>query len=292
MCGSSGRRVREHEQAASRRFGRSTPFRSSHRGLLQHRVGCPGGRLVPSPLSERWAPRVSVRSASGRPKPRRRRLERPPRQAAWQGVNSGCGPRYTEVEWGQLVAEFRLGTFSGYRYMKGGWPLTTPGSPRRPRLQSRRTCLGYRQGDLLGNTLGQVRLAYGKLHFVGVDKWRAANGIIFVVDALRDPEPPSSKVVEIKLGTWATSETCGARHRQPRSRTDYSGRSKLLLNEHILPSYVRFKESCSSVREKYMATVLVSLQGQFSLHQSRHHIRTVHTKVGVRSPLIRKCQSR
>ena len=33
-----------------------------------------------------------------------------------------------------------------------------------------------------------------------------------------------------------------------------------------------------------MATVLVSLQGQFSLHQSRNHIRTVHTKVGVRSP--------
>ena len=29
------------------------------------------GRLVPSPLSERWAPRVSVRSASGRPKPSR-----------------------------------------------------------------------------------------------------------------------------------------------------------------------------------------------------------------------------
>lgn len=40
-----------------------------------------------------------------------------------------------------------------------------------------------------------------ELHFVGVDKWRAANGIIFVVGALREPEPPFSKVVEIKLGT-------------------------------------------------------------------------------------------
>jgi hypothetical protein len=46
-----------------------------------------------------------------------------------------------------------------------------------------------------------LSLAYGKLHFVGVDKWRAANGIIFVVDASREPEPASSKVVEIKLGT-------------------------------------------------------------------------------------------
>jgi hypothetical protein len=120
----------------------------------------------------------------------------------WQGVNSGCGPRYTEVEWGELVAEFRLGSFSGYRYMKGGWPLTTPGSPRQP-LPSGDAglALATAKGISLGSTLGQVRLAYGELHFAGVDKWRAANGIIFVVDALRDPEPPSSKVVEIKLGT-------------------------------------------------------------------------------------------
>jgi hypothetical protein len=31
---------------------------------------------------------------------------------ALQGPNTGCGPRYNEVEWGELVAEFRLGTFS------------------------------------------------------------------------------------------------------------------------------------------------------------------------------------
>ena len=47
-----------------------------------------------------------------------------------RGVNTGCGRRYTEVEWGDLVAEFRLGTFSGFRYINGGYPLTTPGSPR------------------------------------------------------------------------------------------------------------------------------------------------------------------
>ena len=120
----------------------------------------------------------------------------------WQGVNSGCSPSYTEVEWGKLVAEFRLGTFSGYRYIKGGWPLTTPGSPRRA-LASGHASLAFAtaKGISLGSTLGQVRLAYGDLNFAGVDKWRAANGTIFVVDALRDPEPSSSKVVEIKLGT-------------------------------------------------------------------------------------------
>lgn len=113
-----------------------------------------------------------------------------------------AAPRYTEVEWGQLVAEFRLGTFSGYRYMKGGWPLTTPGPLRRPAPSGQADIpLATAKGISLGSTLGQVRLAYGKLHFVGVDKWRAANGIIFVVDAPREPEPPSSKVVEIKLGT-------------------------------------------------------------------------------------------
>jgi hypothetical protein len=61
--------------------------------------------------------------------------------------------------------------------------------------------LATAKGISLGSTLGQVRLAYGDLNFAGVDKWRAANGTIFVVDALRDPEPSSSKVVEIKLGT-------------------------------------------------------------------------------------------
>ena len=55
---------------------------------------------------------------------------------AWKGPNTGCGPRYNEVEWGELMAEFRLGSFSGYRYVKGGWPLTTPGSPSGHRLRS------------------------------------------------------------------------------------------------------------------------------------------------------------
>lgn len=116
------------------------------------------------------------------------------------GGNTGCGSRYREVEWGELVAEFRSGTFSGYRYLRGGWPLTTPGSPGRPPPSLHRPHLATAKGASLGTTLGQLRSAYRELRFVGVDKWQAANGVIFVVDAVKEPEPPSSKVVEIKFG--------------------------------------------------------------------------------------------
>jgi hypothetical protein len=39
------------------------------------------------------------------------------------------------------------------------------------------------------------------MRFVGVDKWPVTNGVVFVVDAAREPEPPSSRIVEIKFGT-------------------------------------------------------------------------------------------
>jgi hypothetical protein len=123
-------------------------------------------------------------------------------KAAPLGTNTACGPRYSEVEWGDLVAEFRLGLFSGYRYLNGGWPLATPGFPRRPPLSSGPSpLLATAKGISLGSTLTQVQGAYGEVRFVGVDKWQAANGLVFVVDAPREPEPPSSKVVEIKFGT-------------------------------------------------------------------------------------------
>ncbi len=121
---------------------------------------------------------------------------------AWKGPNTGCGPRYNEVEWGELVAEFRLGSFSGYRYVKGGWPLTTPGSPSGPSSsQSHGPYLATAKGISLGSTLGEVKSAYGKLSFIGVDKWQPANGIVFVVNAEHEPEPASSRVTEIKFGT-------------------------------------------------------------------------------------------
>jgi len=100
-----------------------------------------------------------------------------------RGPNTGCRPRYTEVVWGGLSAEFRSNVFSGYRYRSAKPKLATAA------------------GISLGNTLAQVRAAYGKLGFVGTDRWRAPNGLVFYDDAMRDPEPPSSRIVEIKIGT-------------------------------------------------------------------------------------------
>ena len=119
-----------------------------------------------------------------------------------RGVNTGCGPRYTEVEWGDLVAEFRVNTFSGFRYVEGGYPLTTPGSPRDPSPpKAPFPTLAAPKGVSLGSTLGRLRSAYGVLRHLGADMWRSPGGLVFVDDAQHDPEPASSRVVEIKVGT-------------------------------------------------------------------------------------------
>jgi hypothetical protein len=119
-----------------------------------------------------------------------------------RGVNTGCSRRYTEVEWGDLAVEFRSNVFSGYRYMQGGYPIRTPGSPHEthpPNGVTPRLATGA--GISLGSTLAQVRTAYRKLAFAGTDRWRAPAGLVFYDDAMHDPEPPSSRIVEIKIGT-------------------------------------------------------------------------------------------
>jgi len=119
------------------------------------------------------------------------------------GVNTGCGPRYSEVEWGDLVAEFRRSRFSGFRYVKGGYPLTTSGSPHEasalraallPKLATSR-------GITLGSTLGQLRKAYPALRFVGTDRWQSPDGLVFVDDAKPIAKPRLRHIIEIKLGT-------------------------------------------------------------------------------------------
>jgi hypothetical protein len=115
-----------------------------------------------------------------------------------RGQNTGCGPRYSEVEWGDLIAEFRLGRFSGFRYAKGGFPLTTPGSPHDsspPTGGSPK--LATAKGITLGSTLAQLRAAYGALRLIGTDRWRSAEGLVFVDSA----KAPAKPIVEIKIGT-------------------------------------------------------------------------------------------
>jgi hypothetical protein len=117
-----------------------------------------------------------------------------------RGVNSGCGLRYTEVDWGDFAAEFRSNVFSGYRYLIGGYDFNLRAGPR-PTPKAAVPRLATATGVSLGTTLGELRAAYGSLSFVGTDRWRSANGIVFVDDAKRDPEPPTSRIVEIKIGT-------------------------------------------------------------------------------------------
>jgi hypothetical protein len=117
-----------------------------------------------------------------------------------RGVNSGCSPRYTEVEWGDLAAEFRSNVFSGYRYLVGGYDFSLRDAPR-PTSKAASPRLATSIGVSLGSTLAELRAAYGSLSFVGTDRWRSPNGLVFSDDAEHDPEPPTSRIVEIKIGT-------------------------------------------------------------------------------------------
>ena len=112
-----------------------------------------------------------------------------------RGINTGCGPRYTEVEWHDLIAEFRLGRFTGYRYVLGGWPLTTTGSPRELVRTGLAPRLVTQAGVTLGTPLADARRDYGTLRFVGVDRWRA-DGLV-----LRASESSPPRIVEVKVGT-------------------------------------------------------------------------------------------
>lgn len=118
-----------------------------------------------------------------------------------RGINTGCGSRFSEVVWGDLAVEFRSGVFSGYRYLVGGYPLTTRGSPRARAPKAVSPRLATANGITLGSTLAKTRAAYGSLRRIAADGWRAQDAIVFVDNAKRDPVPPTSQIVEIKIGT-------------------------------------------------------------------------------------------
>ena len=114
-------------------------------------------------------------------------------------VSDACGPRYSEVAWGHLYAEFRQDSFSGYRYLSGTWLRTGvfPGrnlSVLRPRL----TTAG---GITIGDTLGALRRTYGTLTPVGTSRWQSNGGLVFYDNAQRYPDPLGSRITEIKYGT-------------------------------------------------------------------------------------------
>jgi hypothetical protein len=113
-------------------------------------------------------------------------------------VNSGCGSRYTETAWGHLYVEFRLGKFSGYRYLEYGWP-SKGGRPKPARSLLPR--LSTPAGITLGSTLGQLRRAYGRLDLVGTDRWMAGGGLIFYDDSNTEPPAATSRIIEVKTGT-------------------------------------------------------------------------------------------
>ncbi|HZP71760.1 MAG TPA: hypothetical protein VFA97_00125 [Gaiellaceae bacterium] len=114
-------------------------------------------------------------------------------------VSNGCGPNYTEVEWGHLYAEFRRGKLTGFRYVRGAWSGGAPAPAASRRVSPR---LVTSKGVSLSSTLGQVRRRYGKLGIVGTDRWRSRDGLIFYVSyETTQPAPPTSRIIEIKYGT-------------------------------------------------------------------------------------------
>jgi hypothetical protein len=121
------------------------------------------------------------------------------------GINTGCGKNLTEVAWHDLIAEFRDGRFSGYRFIRGGWPLQTPGSPHdhvagSAPLPLLRTAAGV----TLGSTVAELRSLYGQVRRTASFRWTAPNGLTFTEPStVANPTSPANQIIEIQ------TKTCG-----------------------------------------------------------------------------------
>jgi hypothetical protein len=122
-------------------------------------------------------------------------------KATSSGINTGCGSRFAEVAWHDFVAEFRGPRFMGYRYVRGGYPLRTASSPKPSSPGHVSPKLKTAAGITLMTTLRELRAHYKGLQHIGTNKWQSRNGLVFVDNAKHDPEPPSSRIIEIKFHT-------------------------------------------------------------------------------------------
>ncbi len=106
--------------------------------------------------------------------------------------SAGCVGGYSQVAWHDLIAQFRHGRFTGYRY----WTLNASARP----LVSGATVsptLKTAKGITLGSTFAQLKAVY-KLTQTGTDFWKAANGIVFALNSPTYPSPPGAPIYEIK----------------------------------------------------------------------------------------------
>lgn len=121
------------------------------------------------------------------------RSESPPRNSGW-----ACGSGYTEVAWRHLYVELKDGRLVGFRYIEHGWAASRAGTRS---TASDQPLLVTSETITLGSTLGQARAAYGRLKPIGTNRWQTPDGLVLYDDAQHYPDPPSSRITEIKYGT-------------------------------------------------------------------------------------------
>lgn len=104
--------------------------------------------------------------------------------------DAGCVGGYSEVAWHDLIAQFKHGRFTGYRY-----GVVTGVAPPAKKIEP---TLETAKGISLGSTFAQARRAY-PLTQTGTFFWRAPNGVVFALESSTYPAPPSSPIYEIKV---------------------------------------------------------------------------------------------